>query len=200
MTERLPFHFSLSCIGEGNGNPLQCSCLENPRDGGARWAAIYGVTQRRTQLKWLSMQAPEVFKKIFMFVDSIVIVRHMGNLTNKSLQRELTDFDVHSLPSFLNCYLKKKKKEATIYSPVTWTVLKGPIPGLLCTSVSVGVPCWEWKFVLGDKWKCNSSRVPVHSEVNVSMQLVYIQHLLVCTVYRVNLCNIINRHEFLIKQ
>ena len=42
-TERLHFHFSLSCIGEGNGNPLQCSCLENPRDGGASWAAIYGV-------------------------------------------------------------------------------------------------------------------------------------------------------------
>ena len=53
-TERLHFHFSLSCIGEGNGNPLQCSCLENPRDGGAWWAAIYGVTQSRTRLKWLS--------------------------------------------------------------------------------------------------------------------------------------------------
>ena len=51
MTERLPFHFSLSCIGEGNGNPLPCSCLENPRDGGAWWAAIYGVAQSRTQLK-----------------------------------------------------------------------------------------------------------------------------------------------------
>ena len=54
MTERLPFHFSLSCIGEGNGNPLQCSCLENPRDGGASWAAVYGVTQSRTRLKRLS--------------------------------------------------------------------------------------------------------------------------------------------------
>ena len=53
-TERLPFHFSLSCIGEGNGNPLQCSCLESPRDGGAWWAALYGVAQSRTQLKWLS--------------------------------------------------------------------------------------------------------------------------------------------------
>ena len=53
-TERLPFHFSLSCIGEGIGNPLQCSCLENPRDGGAWWAAIYGVAQSRTRLKWLS--------------------------------------------------------------------------------------------------------------------------------------------------
>ena len=54
MTERLHFHFSLSCIAEGNGNPLQCSCLENPRDGGAWWAAIYGVAQSRTQLKRLS--------------------------------------------------------------------------------------------------------------------------------------------------
>ena len=53
-TERLHFHFSLSCIGEGNGNPLQCSCLENPRDGRAWWAAICGVTQSWTQLKRLS--------------------------------------------------------------------------------------------------------------------------------------------------
>ena len=53
-TERLHFHFSLSCIGEGNGSLLQCSCLENPRDGGAWWAAIYGVAQSRTQLKQLS--------------------------------------------------------------------------------------------------------------------------------------------------
>ena len=54
MTERLHFCFSLSCIGEGNGNPLQCSCLENPRDGGAWWAAVSGVTQSRTRLKQLS--------------------------------------------------------------------------------------------------------------------------------------------------
>ena len=53
-TEQLHFHFSLSCIGEGNGNPLQCSCLENPRDGGAWWPAVYGVTHSRTQLKRLS--------------------------------------------------------------------------------------------------------------------------------------------------
>ena len=54
MTERLHLHFSLSCIGEGNGNPLQCSCLENPRDGGAWGAAVYGVAQSRTRLKRLS--------------------------------------------------------------------------------------------------------------------------------------------------
>ena len=56
-TERLHFHFSLSCIGEGSGNLLQCSCLENPRDMGAWWAAIYGVAQTWTQLKWLSAAA-----------------------------------------------------------------------------------------------------------------------------------------------
>ena len=50
-TEGLPFHFSLSCIGEGNGNPLQCSYLENPRDGGAWWPAVYGVAQSRTRLR-----------------------------------------------------------------------------------------------------------------------------------------------------
>ena len=53
-TGQLHFHFSLSCIGEGNGNPLQCSCLESPRDGGAWWSAIYGVTQSWTRLRRLS--------------------------------------------------------------------------------------------------------------------------------------------------
>ena len=60
MTERLHFHFSLSCIGEGNGNPLQCSCLENPRDGGAWWAAVYGVTQSRTRRKQLSSSSNSI--------------------------------------------------------------------------------------------------------------------------------------------
>ena len=53
-TEWLHFHFSLSCIGEGNSNPRQCSCLENPRDREAWWAAVSGVTQSRTRLKQLS--------------------------------------------------------------------------------------------------------------------------------------------------
>ena len=53
-TERLPFHFALSRIEEGNGNPLHCSCLENSRDGGAWWASVYGIAQSRTRLKRLS--------------------------------------------------------------------------------------------------------------------------------------------------
>ena len=60
-TERLHFHFSLSCIGEGNGTPLQCSCLENPRDGGAWWAAVYEVAQSWTWLKWLSSSSSLTF-------------------------------------------------------------------------------------------------------------------------------------------
>ena len=61
MTEWLHFYFSLSCIGEGNGNPLQCTCLENPRDRGAWWAAIYGVAQSWTRLKRLSSSSPSWF-------------------------------------------------------------------------------------------------------------------------------------------
>jgi len=72
MTERLHFHFSLSCIGEGNGNPLQCSCLENPRDGGAWWAAIYGVAQSRTKLKRLSSSSsPEERVKLEIYIRNI---------------------------------------------------------------------------------------------------------------------------------
>jgi len=59
-TEQLHFHFSFSCIGGGNGNLLQCSCLENPRDGGVCWAAIYGVAQSQTRLKWLSSNSSKV--------------------------------------------------------------------------------------------------------------------------------------------
>ena len=53
-TERLHFQFSLLCLGEGNGNTLQCSCLENPRDGGPWWAAVYGVAQSRTRLSYFT--------------------------------------------------------------------------------------------------------------------------------------------------
>ena len=63
MTERLHFHFSLSCIREGNGNPLQCSCLKNPRDGEAWCAAICGVAQSRTQLTRLSSSSNHILEK-----------------------------------------------------------------------------------------------------------------------------------------
>ena len=67
-TERLPFHFSLSCIREGNGNPLQRSCLENPRDRGIWWASVYGVAQSRTRLKQLSSSSSSKHSRIHRYV------------------------------------------------------------------------------------------------------------------------------------
>ena len=71
MTERLHFHFSLLCTGEGNGNPLQCSCLENPKDGGAWWAAIYGVAQSRTWLKRLSSSSSNHNQGLFCYHEDL---------------------------------------------------------------------------------------------------------------------------------
>jgi len=70
MTERLHFHFSLSHIGEGNGNPVQCSCLENPRDREAWWAAIYGAAQSRTRLKRLSSSSSSKARSKLNKIDS----------------------------------------------------------------------------------------------------------------------------------
>ena len=67
-TERLHFDFSLSCIGEGNGNSLQCSCLENPRDGGAWWAAVYRFAQSWTRLKRLSSSSSKDLLRRFFYV------------------------------------------------------------------------------------------------------------------------------------
>ena len=87
-TERLHFHFLLSRIGEGNGNPLQCSCLENPRDGGAWWAAVYWVAQSQTQLKRLSSSSssmsielichPTISSPVTLFSSALNLSRHRG--------------------------------------------------------------------------------------------------------------------------
>ena len=75
----LHFPFSLSCIGEGNGNPLQCSCLENPMDGGAWQAAVYGVAQSQTRLKWLSSSRPAILPNIWTaYYTAIFLVIWLG--------------------------------------------------------------------------------------------------------------------------
>ena len=71
-TERLHFQFSLSWIGEVNGNPLQCSCLEDPWDRRAWWAAIYGVAQSRTRLKWLSSSSSSIYAESFILSSSLI--------------------------------------------------------------------------------------------------------------------------------
>ena len=91
MTEQLHFLFSFSCIGEGNGNPLQGSCLENPRDAGAWWAAIYGVTQSRARLKRLSSSS--VIKLNVMNVNLHVQIFLKLLLTKKYVNEELLLMD-----------------------------------------------------------------------------------------------------------
>ena len=89
-TERLHFRFSLSCIGEGNGNPLQCSCLENPRDGEAWRAPVYGVTQSQTRLKWLSRIMLDRERQIIYVITHIWNLKKYNKLMNitKSRLRE----------------------------------------------------------------------------------------------------------------
>ena len=87
MTEQLHFHFSLSCIGEGNGNPLQCSCLENPRDGGAWWAAVHGVAQSWTWLKRLSSSSSTIsrYSKIWRRLYRTFPHRHFSHFVTCEL-------------------------------------------------------------------------------------------------------------------
>ena len=101
ITERLHFHFSLSCIGEGNGNPLQCSCLENPRDGNPRdrWAAVYGVAQSWTRLKRLSSSNLCFIKSYSK--ETVVSIGYLFFLKNKlSIKAKISlKFHIASIPS-----------------------------------------------------------------------------------------------------
>ena len=109
-TERLHFHFSFSCIGEGNGNPLQCSCLENPGDGGAWWAAVYGVTQSRTRLKRLSSSSSSDLMNMSQTLSSPIGT--VGNLRDRisllyshsNLYASLSQCLLYCLMSYLLVY------------------------------------------------------------------------------------------------
>ena len=110
-TERLHFHFSLSCIGEGNGNPLQCSCLENPRNGGAWWAAVYGVTQSRTRQKRLSSssssskmrESVKMFKKLTIFIPKTVLTGLKNIYRSSEINFELIIMENRMLLSHFSC-------------------------------------------------------------------------------------------------
>ena len=105
MTEWLHFHFSLSCIGEGNSIPLQCSCLENPKDGGAWWAAVYGVSQSRTWLKRLSSSSRQYIKNrditlptkvhlVKVFVFSVVMYGYESCTIKKAERQRIDAFEL----------------------------------------------------------------------------------------------------------
>ena len=98
-TEPRHFHFSLSCLGGGNGNPLQCSCLENPRDGGAWWAAVYGVTQSWTRLKQLSSSSsnPLQYHGLEHCMDCIVHAVTKSQTRLSIFHLKLTENQTHKL-------------------------------------------------------------------------------------------------------
>ena len=131
-TERLHFRFSLSCIGEGNGNPLQCSCLERPIDSGAWWAALYGVAQSRTRLKRLSSSSSsssEVLKHPQFPISSLkmpVLSSHFN------LKQEAVNERIHKTW----CMSVSEKEMAPHSSTLAWKTLWMEEPGGLLSMVS----------------------------------------------------------------
>ena len=104
-TAECHFHFSLSCIGGGNGNPLRCSCLENPRDGGAWWAAVYGVAQSRTRLTRLSSSSRVCVWRVFYAATASV--NSKCNTEKKSSVIPMNDGVGQTWPSRRMCILLK---------------------------------------------------------------------------------------------
>ena len=123
MTERLHFHFSLSCIGEGNGNPLQLSCLENPRDGGAWWAAVYGVAQSQTWLKQLSSSRSS---DSVLVIGTLIKLEIGGNFPNliKEIYKQKNSSNHNKIRSLkLSLWDQKQDKNACylqFYSTLSW--------------------------------------------------------------------------------
>ena len=107
-TERLHFLFSLSCIGEGNGSPLQCSCLENPRDGGAWWAAVCGVAQSRTRLKQPSSSSSSissyVFKSFTVLLWYLYLSEHLDGVWHGMERDRVFQKRIDSVDSGLRCH------------------------------------------------------------------------------------------------
>ena len=123
MTERLHFHFSLSCITEGNGNPLQYSCLENPREGGAWWTAVYGVVQSRIWLKRLSsssrhQQFPFYITHIRTHTNS------PGLLTEGNAQADILLFPAFTVASAFHNLTRCNSKCLKTKFHITWAQAK----------------------------------------------------------------------------
>ena len=115
MTERLHFHFSLYFIGEGNGNPLQCSCLENPRDGGAWWAAVYGVAQSRTRLKRCSSSSSS---KLSSSVQSLSRVQFFATPRTPVCQASLSITNSRSPPKPMSIVLVMPSNHLILCRPL----------------------------------------------------------------------------------
>ena len=127
MTERLHFHFLLSCVGEGNGNPLRCSCLENLRDRGAWWAAVYAVAQSWTRLKRLSCSNSMHCWWEWKLVQPLQ--KRVWEVPQKNLKSELPyDQTVLLLGMYLVIHLNWKGRIAAVFTIAkTWKQPKRPL-------------------------------------------------------------------------
>ena len=178
-TERLHFDFSLSCIGEGNGNPLQCSCLENPMDGRAWWAAIYWVTQSRTRLKQLSSSSSS--NTFGADGDcSHEIKRHlllgrkvMTNLDSIFKSRDIT------LPTKVRL-VKAMIFPVVMYGYGRWTIKKAE-----CRRIDT-FEVWCWRRLLRVPWTARRSSQSILKEISpgcsleglmLKLKLQYFGHL-----------------------
>ena len=163
MTEWLHFHFLLSCIGEGNGNPLQCSCLENPRDGRAWWAAIYGVVQSQTRLKQLSKASATTSWKESYDQPRQRIKKQRHYFTNKGLSRQGYGFSV------------------VMYGCESWTIKKAE-----CHRIDA-FELWCWRRLLRAPWTARRSKQSILKEISpecsleglmLQLKLRYFGHLM----------------------
>ena len=168
MTEQFHFIFSLSCIGEGNGNPLQCSCLENPRDGGAWWAAVYGVAQSWTWLKRLSSSSSSwpplsLMASLKALYPSIVSLRVRVS-THKFWEIQFSSLQVLNSASWLILHISWKISHlpvSTFPSPLS-DILGDPFASLYFYTVSVLFnPRWHGTSLISKSlflWLNNSLR------------------------------------------
>ena len=143
MTEPLHFHFSLSCIGEGNGNLLQCSCLENPRDGGAWWAAVYGVAQSRTRLKRLSSS--------FIFFLSKGEDQYFAALVSLITTREYALVSEACCLSSSRVHSRCKKFDHSLFFPPLGSVITSFLPSTPSSHSSQMMPIHAVK-PIGEPW------------------------------------------------
>ena len=122
-TERLHIHFSLSCMGEGNGDPLQCSCLENPRDREAWWAAVYGVAQSRTRLKQLSSSSSSMTRMSYPL--SSLRPRWNWSLDQLLFLNLWSPYHPHSWPYSTRMHLNSKVLQSDTWPEMTCIPFRG---------------------------------------------------------------------------
>ena len=155
MTERLHFHFSLLCIGEGNGNPLQCSCLENPRYRGAWWASIYGVTQSRTRLKWLSIN------------QRWISYCHFSQETQKPWRQNIHNSLMVHAPLAWWLFI--------LVGPATLVMPFSPHPVFLAPTFTLKCPIWVTNYIV-DLWT-SPTKKNCAIDVYVKMKMSFVSSL-----------------------